>query len=1155
MLEKKPASKIAVVIATKDRPGLLSARALTSVRSQSRPPEYLVVVDDSNRDLRPKNSTLLAALELPGCEVTYLENTRSSGVSGSWNTAIDYLFRTIEQPHELFVAILDDDDAWAPSYLEDCLEFARNEDLDFVAADMCRIKGTNGTRTRSAAPSTLRAGDFLVGNPGIQGSNLFLRFSVLLSAGGFDEALPSTTDRDLCIRIADLENIRYGRLPVLLVDHFADQDRLRLSSRGSQAKLRGLTAFWKKYAGRMTAVQRRACIERATTLFDWIPPASQSTDGFVLGLVANEENAERVRGLLLTWPELENDGLLGLDVVLLEDHAGGDDSSLLDFTTRVLQDSGARCFRFERERQIADTAAGLFGGKPMEQYQMLQFYCGRVAVERTNASVWIVSQPAEQTRISDRNRIADVLRRMCAVQVDVASQLRLDAFASPQKTESLDRWIQCERVASAEYRVKRLYSLDDVRLLGLGDEAVVFTDEHRVFKCIDNWKTQMPPSQLDFLRAQVGRWADVPGLYALHEVTEVRPFAVLVYDYEPSAPFRGGQESSLIELLSGCRQAGIVCNNIHPKNLVVTEAGVRLIDYGSDIRPWSPRGFEQMARRAFLTCRYAAHPELKCLMRRARTDLQLPELAGYGHFRKQLDERATSLAVSAGTTQLADPQAPPHEPFALYVGVITSDPRTLKPLLHGLSSLRSVKSIRRLCALVLDNGSPTDELHAVVRNARCKGLPVALISLPQQQRDAAMGAFGPHFKARPSRQVGIAHARTMIQRYVGTLLSKDPGSFGWLLDDDMRVDARAHTYLPWLPAFRDHGVDALIGHYEGSSPNPPLNGLRVQLVDLFHTLSWLHGLPSNSPLPNRRNENTELRARYPDYYYDLSRKHTGHLETPHWLEPQVRGETVADAYSRLESGSVGLLNGAPLTRPLIANMPSNPLLAARDSVNRGGCTFILNHSALTQTPNSIPHVRGREARRSDMVWAIVNRYYRRMTIKTVGFPIQHVARAKDTPSLNIEKVQAEVFGSTLYAGLTDFLKGRPHHELEFSLREIEMIRNLAEEHRVRRLQALEQSFYRIRGLSEAIRRIVRPSDFDDLLSHLDRWFTTQTFEEIQSGLDTHKQSDIEHFLISLRTNADAFASATTDVNFIQDQLWSSSRDQLYEVIDEHSQTA
>ena len=95
-----------------------------------------------------------------------------------------------------------------------------------------------------------------------------------------------------------------------------------------------------------------------------------------------------------------------------------------------------------------------------------------------------------------------------------------------------------------------------------------------------------------------------------------------------------------------------------------------------------------------------------------------------------------------------------------------------------------------------------------------------------------------------------------------------------------------------------------------------------------------------------------------DAAYD---EHTAHLEMPHWLEPIVPGERVSQAYSRLVAGSLGILCGTPLTRPIVSTMPTNPLASAKDSVNRGGCTFILNHRALTVSPvTSKPASQGRK---------------------------------------------------------------------------------------------------------------------------------------------------------------------------------------------------
>jgi len=1142
--------RVAAVIATCDRLELLRDRALQSVRAQTRTPDYFVVVDDSVGGQRRGVRDLVHGLDLPGCRAGYVENARSAGASGSWNTGLDFVLREAGDPEAIFVAILDDDDAWAPGYIERCLALAEDNHLDMVACGLRRIESGTTASLVSEAPESLRAQDFLTGNPGIQGSNLFVRLSVLLAAGGFDEGLRSTTDRDLCIRIAELGIVRYGRLSGALVDHYADSDRSRLSTPGSGAKIEGLTAFWRKYVGRMTADQRQAFMDRAATFFGWRPPSDITVvlprddapkKALVLGLFADNHRPEELLVAVRELAGWRDDTLVGLDVVLLERGNRSSPRAIIEEAAALLRDSGAGCFRFSLEHQNDDVGRSLLtqlgppSGRPAaEPYRELLRVCSaRVARSRTGTEVWLAEDCKRNAQAPRGTHAMELLRWLGATEVD-NGQLATPRV-DPAVVGALERWIHRERVATAEHRVRRRFSLGQVRLLGCGSEAVVFTDECTVYKCIDYWKTRMPQSQLDFLQGQVGRWADAPGLYALRDVIEDGPWAVLTYDYEPSTPYEGGHEADLICLLGGCRDVGVVCNNVHPKNLIVTQSGVKLIDYGSDIRPWTPLGFEHMARRAFLACRHAAHPDLPSLMRLALTDDRFPEMAGYSDFRAQLGEASNRFGPRR-TTAGAFGEAPPHAPLGLYVGVITSDPAMLRPLLYGLVSLGSSDRLRGVAALVLDNGSPPHELNDVVRGARRAGLDVAVIDEARQRLDAAAGGFGAALRDRPQGQVGIAMARTMLQQYLGAVLAADTGSFGWVLDDDMRVDARARAYLPWLPAFREQGTDVLIGAYEGSSPNPPLNGLRVHLVDLLHNLHWLRNLPEGMVLPDRTAENAGLRARFPDYYYDLSRKHTGHLELPHWLEPAAPGETVREAYARLLTGAVGLLNGDPLTRPIIASPQSDPLTSAKDSVNRGGCTFILNHRALSETPNTITTIRGREARRSDMVWAIVNRHYRGLRIQAVAFPIHHVGRVNVAPSLNVEKVQGEIVGSTLYAGLTEFLRARPHHQLDFSREETNEVCGLADRHLARRWRMLEQSFHRIAGLREALRCLARPGELCELVGYLDEWFTPERFGRLRSGVASHERGEVRDFLGSLRAVADDYALTSVNIDFIQDQL-------------------
>ena len=102
---------LAAVVATYNRPGLLNRRALASIANQTRPPDILMVVDDSAADIRPKNRAVVDGFAREGVHVIYLENRCAPGASGAWNTALHELWSSAPSA---FVAILDDDDMWEP---------------------------------------------------------------------------------------------------------------------------------------------------------------------------------------------------------------------------------------------------------------------------------------------------------------------------------------------------------------------------------------------------------------------------------------------------------------------------------------------------------------------------------------------------------------------------------------------------------------------------------------------------------------------------------------------------------------------------------------------------------------------------------------------------------------------------------------------------------------------------------------------------------------------------------------------------------------------------------------------------------------------------------------------------------------------------------
>jgi GT2 family glycosyltransferase len=165
-----------------------------------------------------------------------------------------------------YVALLDDDDTWEPEYLERCITLAASQNLDWVITGITRHESEHGPGTKLSIPQALTPSMFFATNPHVQGSNFFIRLSTLLKAGCFDENLQSTTDRDLCVRVLNLGDIKIGFVREYLVHHMAFAGN-RLSTPDSPAKHQGLIAFYGKYAPLMLTKERSAFLDRATSVF------------------------------------------------------------------------------------------------------------------------------------------------------------------------------------------------------------------------------------------------------------------------------------------------------------------------------------------------------------------------------------------------------------------------------------------------------------------------------------------------------------------------------------------------------------------------------------------------------------------------------------------------------------------------------------------------------------------------------------------------------------------------------------------------------------------------------------------------------------------------------------------------------------------------
>jgi glycosyltransferase involved in cell wall biosynthesis len=203
---------VTVVIPTRDRGDMLR-HAVASVRSQTRPPEQVVVVDDgSGEDLRPS-----LAREFPEVECI---RQPARGVSAARN-------RGVREARCTWIAFLDSDDEWLPPKLERQLASLRA----YPEHAICHTDEIWMRRGRRVNPRRRHAksGGFIFERClplcVISPSSVIIRSALLDALGGFDETLPACEDYDLWLRVCSRYPVLYVDEP-LLIKHGGHPDQL-----------------------------------------------------------------------------------------------------------------------------------------------------------------------------------------------------------------------------------------------------------------------------------------------------------------------------------------------------------------------------------------------------------------------------------------------------------------------------------------------------------------------------------------------------------------------------------------------------------------------------------------------------------------------------------------------------------------------------------------------------------------------------------------------------------------------------------------------------------------------------------------------------------------------------------------------------------------
>ena len=185
MDDKKDIGDISVIIPTADRQQLLS-RAVNSVLRQSVSPAKIVVVDNGIKEV---------SIQFDDPRVVIMRTAPRLGPGKSRNIGA-------QSCNTKYIAFLDDDDWWDSNYIENTIKNFEETNADAVVGQLKRCGIDDRLRDYKLFPdnSDLQRRVFF-SNPGFGGQNITMKKEVFIEAGGFDERMPASVDRDLAARL------------------------------------------------------------------------------------------------------------------------------------------------------------------------------------------------------------------------------------------------------------------------------------------------------------------------------------------------------------------------------------------------------------------------------------------------------------------------------------------------------------------------------------------------------------------------------------------------------------------------------------------------------------------------------------------------------------------------------------------------------------------------------------------------------------------------------------------------------------------------------------------------------------------------------------------------------------------------------------------
>lgn len=199
--------RISVVVATRDRPGLLE-RAVAGILAQDYPGDVECLVVYDHVDVRAFETATG-----PGRDVRFLTNTHRQGLPGGRNTGFDAATGDL-------IAFCDDDDIWLPAKLRRQVELLADPAIGAVSCGV-RLRGPGIDKERVLARDRVTLDELLADRVmEVHSSTMLVRRETFAATGPVDEDIPGgySEDYEWLLRLAAHTDIAVCREALVIVD-------------------------------------------------------------------------------------------------------------------------------------------------------------------------------------------------------------------------------------------------------------------------------------------------------------------------------------------------------------------------------------------------------------------------------------------------------------------------------------------------------------------------------------------------------------------------------------------------------------------------------------------------------------------------------------------------------------------------------------------------------------------------------------------------------------------------------------------------------------------------------------------------------------------------------------------------------------------------